>query len=132
MEKKFIRVDEVARVLEISESHAYKLMRKLNREVEAKGDITVFQPGLHLEELLHFLTEKIQHLDGAVAFFGLGRGYHILSFQSLIGLADFYCSTLKIEICRGQSQQLALTDARPVQHLKCVVRNGLGLPTSFQ
>ena len=27
MEKKFIRVDEVARVLEISESHAYKLMR---------------------------------------------------------------------------------------------------------
>ena len=41
MEKKFIRVDEVARVLEISESHAYKLMRKLNRELEAKGYITV-------------------------------------------------------------------------------------------
>mgnify|MGYP002528920639 CR=1 FL=1 len=41
MEKKFIRVDEVARVLEISESHAYKLMRKLNRELEEKGYITV-------------------------------------------------------------------------------------------
>ena len=41
MEKKFIRVDEVARVLEISESHAYKIMRKLNRELEAKGYITV-------------------------------------------------------------------------------------------
>ena len=39
MEKKFIRVDEVARVLEISESHAYKLMRKLNRELEEKGYI---------------------------------------------------------------------------------------------
>ena len=39
MEKKFIRVDEVARVLEISESHAYKLMRKL--KLEAKGYITV-------------------------------------------------------------------------------------------
>lgn len=33
MEKKFIRVDEVAKELEISESHAYKIMRKLNREV---------------------------------------------------------------------------------------------------
>lgn len=40
MEKKFIRVDEVARVLEISESHAYKLMSKLNRELEAKGYLT--------------------------------------------------------------------------------------------
>ena len=41
MEKKFIRVDEVAKELEISESHAYKIMRKLNRELEAKGYITV-------------------------------------------------------------------------------------------
>ena len=41
MEKKFISVDEVAKELEISESHAYKIMRKLNRELEAKGYITV-------------------------------------------------------------------------------------------
>ena len=41
MEKKFIRVDEVAKELEISESHAYKIMRKLNRELDAKGYITV-------------------------------------------------------------------------------------------
>ena len=41
MEKKFIRGDEVAKELEISESHAYKIMRKLNRESEAKGYITV-------------------------------------------------------------------------------------------
>ena len=41
MEKKIIRVDEVAKELEISESHAYKIMRKLNRELEAKGYITV-------------------------------------------------------------------------------------------
>ena len=40
-EKKFIRVDEVASVLDISESHAYKIMRKLNRELEEKGFITV-------------------------------------------------------------------------------------------
>mgnify|MGYP001029828020 CR=1 FL=1 len=39
MEKKFIRVDEVAKELEISESHAYKIMRQLNKELEAKGKI---------------------------------------------------------------------------------------------
>ena len=38
-EKKFIRVDEVARELDISESHAYKIMRQLNKELEAKGKI---------------------------------------------------------------------------------------------
>ena len=43
-EKKFIRVEEVARVLDISESHAYKIMRKLNSELEAKGYITIPRP----------------------------------------------------------------------------------------
>ena len=42
MEKKCIRVDEVAKELEISESHAYKLMRKLNRELEEKGYIKMY------------------------------------------------------------------------------------------
>lgn len=41
MEKKFIRVDEVARELDISISHAYKIMRQLNEELEAKGFVTV-------------------------------------------------------------------------------------------
>lgn len=36
MEKKFIRVDEVARELDISISHAYKIMHQLNEELEAK------------------------------------------------------------------------------------------------
>lgn len=39
-EPKFMRVDEVAELLEISESHAYKIMRRLNRELEQKGKIT--------------------------------------------------------------------------------------------
>ena len=38
---KFLRVADVAAMLDISESHAYKIMRKLNRELEAKGYITV-------------------------------------------------------------------------------------------
>ena len=38
---KFLRVTEVASLLECSESHAYKIMQKLNKELEAKGKITV-------------------------------------------------------------------------------------------
>ena len=41
MEKKFIRVDEVAKVLDVSTTHAYKIMRQLNDELKAKGYITV-------------------------------------------------------------------------------------------
>lgn len=38
---KFLRVTEVASLLDCSESHAYKIMQTLNKELEAKGKITV-------------------------------------------------------------------------------------------
>lgn len=38
---KFLRVTEVASLLECSESHAYKIIQQLNKELEAKGAITV-------------------------------------------------------------------------------------------
>lgn len=37
---KFVRVEEVAELLDISISHAYKIMRELNAELEHKGKIT--------------------------------------------------------------------------------------------
>ena len=37
---KFVRVEEVAELLDISESHAYKIMRELNTELRRKGKIT--------------------------------------------------------------------------------------------
>lgn len=40
-EDKFVRVSEVAALLECSESHAYKIMQKLNKELESQGKITV-------------------------------------------------------------------------------------------
>lgn len=40
-EVKFLRVTEVASLLKCSESHAYKIMQKLNKELEEKGSITV-------------------------------------------------------------------------------------------
>lgn len=42
MEKKiFYRVDEVMTMLMISKSHAYKIIRELNRDLEAQGYMTI-------------------------------------------------------------------------------------------
>ncbi|MDE5584053.1 MAG: LysR family transcriptional regulator [Ruminococcus sp.] len=41
MTKKFIKADEVAEMLEISKAHAYKIIRQLNDELEAKSFITI-------------------------------------------------------------------------------------------
>ena len=37
MEKMFLKVSDVMKVLDVSESYAYKLIRKLNKELENKG-----------------------------------------------------------------------------------------------
>ena len=37
----FIRVDEVAEILGVSKSYAYKIVRTLNKELKEKGFITV-------------------------------------------------------------------------------------------
>ena len=37
MSKMFMNVKEVMEVLEVSESYAYKLMKRLNRELQAMG-----------------------------------------------------------------------------------------------
>ena len=41
MENRFIRVDDVAQELNVSKPYAYKLIRKLNEELKAKGFITI-------------------------------------------------------------------------------------------
>ena len=41
MENRFIRADEVAQELNVSKPYAYKLIRKLNEELKAKGFITI-------------------------------------------------------------------------------------------
>lgn len=37
----FMRADEVAEVMSISKSYAYKVIRRLNKEVEDKGFLTM-------------------------------------------------------------------------------------------
>lgn len=41
MENKFIRVDEVAKELDVSKPYAYKIILQLNDELKAKGFITI-------------------------------------------------------------------------------------------
>lgn len=41
MAEPFMRVEEVAQELKISESHAYRIMRQLNKELREKGMITI-------------------------------------------------------------------------------------------
>ena len=40
-EKTFLTVDEIAEILTVSKSKAYEIVRQLNKELEAKGIITV-------------------------------------------------------------------------------------------
>lgn len=40
-DKNFMRVEDVARDLDVSKSYAYKIVQKLNKELEAKGYITI-------------------------------------------------------------------------------------------
>ncbi len=37
----FLRADEVAKILGVSKPYAYKLIRKMNEELKAKGFITI-------------------------------------------------------------------------------------------
>ena len=41
MIKSFLRVDEVAEILGISKSYAYKIVQKLNAELKEQGFITI-------------------------------------------------------------------------------------------
>lgn len=41
MENTFIRAEDVAKELNISKAYAYKVIRQLNKELEAKGFLTI-------------------------------------------------------------------------------------------
>ncbi|MBR6050499.1 MAG: LysR family transcriptional regulator [Clostridia bacterium] len=41
MEKMFMRAEDIAKVLDVSVSHAYKIMHQLNEELKKKGYLVV-------------------------------------------------------------------------------------------
>lgn len=41
MSSKFLRAEEIAEILDVSPSFAYKIIRELNMELDAKGYMTI-------------------------------------------------------------------------------------------
>jgi len=54
-QKRFLRVEDMAEMLQCSQSHAYKVMRQLNNELKKKGKIVVAGrvPRRYVEERLY-------------------------------------------------------------------------------
>ncbi len=54
-QKRFLRVEDIAEMLQCSQSHAYKIMRQLNNELKKKGKIVVAGrvPRRYVEERLY-------------------------------------------------------------------------------
>ena len=73
-----------------------------------------------LEIVLELITQELGHLDHPVALGRLGGGDDILLVEPLVRLVDGEGAFLKVEVRRGQGQQLALPDTAPVKHLKSV------------
>ena len=65
MGNRFMRVDEVAKELGISVSYAYKVIRMLNEELEAKGFMTIAGrvSRQYFRERLYGLGEEVQSVD---------------------------------------------------------------------
>ena len=78
-----------------------------------------------LDVVLHFLTEESGHLNDPVALGRLGVGDNVLALDTLVGFRDGNRLLLKVEVCRGEGQQLPLPNTAPVEHIKGVVGEGL-------
>lgn len=63
MENTFIRAEDVAKELDISKAHAYKIIRLLNEELEKKGFLTI--PGRvsreYFFERFYGIRKKAEH-----------------------------------------------------------------------
>ena len=62
----FMRADEVAKVLEVSQAYAYKLIKKLNEEQAAQGYLT-----MHGRLNREYFYEKIYKRQGGTHNAGL-------------------------------------------------------------
>ena len=67
------------------------------------------------------VRQKLWHLDDPDALRRFWVGDHIPAFQPLIGFGDGEQPLVQVEVCRGQSQQLTLPDAAPIEDFKSVI-----------
>ncbi len=78
---------------------------------DGENAVFLLDPVEHPQVVPHFVTEEIGHFDGTIAFLGFRGGNHILAVEPLVGLADFHRPGLKVEVRRGEGQQLSLSKA---------------------
>lgn len=69
MEKMFMRVSDVMETLDVSESYAYKLIRKLNKELE-KRDVLRSPVGLTASSFTNSFTVH-SHTKGGIRSAGI-------------------------------------------------------------
>lgn len=65
MKVNFMRVEEVAKELDVSKSYAYKLVQKLNEELQEKGYLTVAGrvSRSYFEEKMYYHSENRKEVD---------------------------------------------------------------------
>lgn len=65
MKVNFMRVEEVAKELDVSKSYAYKLVQKLNAELQRKGYMTVAGrvSRSYFEEKMYYTSENRKEVD---------------------------------------------------------------------
>ena len=62
----FIKVEEVAKELEISKSYAYKIVKKLNDELKEKGFLTIsgrVNKKYFMERMYYGTSDKTERTD---------------------------------------------------------------------
>ena len=62
----FIKVEEVARELEISKSYAYKIVKKLNDELKEKGFLTIsgrVNKKYFMERMYYGTSDNTERID---------------------------------------------------------------------
>lgn len=66
MSEKFIRAEEVAEIMEISVPYAYKIIKQLNEELDAKGYRSVTLPKHNLKQFPRSLqaTKRKRTMQG--------------------------------------------------------------------
>ena len=92
---------------------------------EWKHTAVILQTINLLEIVLHFITEKIRHLNDSVALLRLRRCNHILTTKPLIRLVNPQRACFQIKIISCQRQQFPFSNPAPVQYLKSIIQHRL-------
>lgn len=98
MGQQFMRVEEVAEILDVSTSYAYKVIRELNEELKRKGFITISGRvnREYFNERLYQARKENKHLSDVFLFIQM---FILLQFYTSL-LTDFTIKTYNIGVVK--------------------------------